>query len=73
MHKKTNQLRSFLDCDLTTVQTVCNVMTHYVLKADEEILQIYDIGSQLWNSFIADRKLMLSRNSLFGILSLGRS
>ena len=50
------QLRSVLDFDLTTVQTVLNLMTHYVLKPDEEILQIYDIGSQLRNNFIADRK-----------------
>ena len=34
------QLRSFLDCDLTTVQTVFNVMTHYVLKPDEKTFQI---------------------------------
>ena len=27
-------LRSFLDCDLTTVQTVLNVMTHYVLTLE---------------------------------------
>ena len=52
----TKQLRSFLDCDLTTVQTVFNFMTHYVLNPDEVILQIYDLGSQLRNNFIADRK-----------------
>ena len=50
------QMRSFLDCDSTTVQTVFNVTTHYVLKPDAEIVQIYDIGSQLRNNFIADRK-----------------
>ena len=52
----TKQLRSFLDCDSTTVQTVVNVMNHYVLKPDKEILQIYKICSQLRNNFIADRK-----------------
>ena len=31
-------------------------MTHYVLKPDEKILQIYDIGSQLRNNSNADRK-----------------
>ena len=49
------QLRSFLDFDLTTVQTVFNVMTHYVLNPDEETLQIYE-GSQFRNNVIADRK-----------------
>ena len=49
-------VRSFLDCYLTTVQTVFNFMTHYVLKPDEKILQIYDIGSQLRNNSNADRK-----------------
>ena len=52
----TKQLRSFLDCDLTAGQTVFNVMNHYVLKPDKEILQIYDICSHLWNNFIANRK-----------------
>ena len=56
MEVYTKQLRSFIDCDLTTVQTVSNVMTHYVLKPDEEILQIYNISSQLRNNFITDRK-----------------
>ena len=33
-----------------------NFMTHYVLNPYEEIFQIYDIGSQLRNNFIGDRK-----------------
>ena len=52
----TKDLRSFIDCDVTAVQTVFNVMNHFVLKPDEDILQIYDIGSQLRNNFISDRK-----------------
>ena len=54
MHTK--ELQSLIDGEFTTVQTVFNVMTHYVLKPDEDVLQIYDIGSQLRNKFIVERK-----------------
>ena len=52
----TKELQGFIDSDLTTAQTVFNVMTHYVLKPDEEVLKIYDIGSHLRNNFITERK-----------------
>ena len=50
-----------------------NVMTHYVLKPDNEILQIYDICSQLRNNFIANRKTDAEPELCVGILYLGRS